>query len=115
MNQSTRVLQFLDNRVKIELVWVSRRDAAHVAAKGFQPFDGFGIPPENGEAASIDVRSIFGSLLRHWKLVSIVPLLALIGTYIILMFVPQQFKSITEIPIANPKLQNEAGQPPSVF
>jgi uncharacterized protein involved in exopolysaccharide biosynthesis len=67
-----------------------------VAAKGFQPFDGFGIPPENGEAASIDLRSIFGTLLRHWKLVSIVPLLALIGTYVIFMFVPQQFKSTTE-------------------
>ena len=48
-----------------------------MAAKGFQPFDGFGIPPENGEAASIDLRSIFGTLLRHWKLVSIFPLLAL--------------------------------------
>jgi hypothetical protein len=48
-----------------------------VAAKGFQPFDGFGIPPENGEAASIDFRSIFGTLLRHRKLVSIVPPLAL--------------------------------------
>jgi uncharacterized protein involved in exopolysaccharide biosynthesis len=84
-----------------------------VAAKGFQPFDGFGIPPENGEAASIDLRSIFGTLLGHWKLVSIVPLLALIGTYVIFMFVPQQFKSTTEILIANPKLQNEAGQPPS--
>jgi hypothetical protein len=48
-----------------------------VAAKGFQPFDSFGIPPENGEAASIDFRSLFGTRLRHWKLVSIVPLLAL--------------------------------------
>jgi hypothetical protein len=48
-----------------------------VAAKRFQPFDGFGIPPENGEAASIDVRPLFGTLLRHWKLVSIVPLPAL--------------------------------------
>jgi hypothetical protein len=46
-----------------------------VAAKGFQPFDGFGIPPENGEAASIDFRFLFGTLLR--KLVSIIPLLAL--------------------------------------
>ena len=40
-------------------------------AKGFQSFDGFGIPPENGEAASIDLRSIFGTLLRHRKLVSV--------------------------------------------
>jgi hypothetical protein len=46
-----------------------------VAAKGFQPFDGFGIPPENGEAASIDFRFLFGTLLR--KLVSLIPLLAL--------------------------------------
>jgi hypothetical protein len=48
-----------------------------VAAKGFQPFDGFGISPENGEAVSIDFRSLFGTLLRLWKLVSTVPLLAL--------------------------------------
>ena len=48
-----------------------------MAAKGFQPFDGFGIPPENGEAASIDFRFLFGTPLQHWKLVSIVPLLAL--------------------------------------
>ena len=50
------------------------------AAKGFQSFNGFGIPPEDGEAASIDLRSIFGTLLRHWRLLSIVPLLALIRT-----------------------------------
>jgi hypothetical protein len=48
-----------------------------VAAKGFQPFDGLGIPPGNGEEASIDFRSHFGTLPRHRKLVSIVPLLAL--------------------------------------
>jgi len=48
-----------------------------VAAKRFQPFDGFGIPPENGEAVSIDFRSLFGTLLRHWKLAPIVPLVAL--------------------------------------
>jgi hypothetical protein len=46
-----------------------------VAAKGFQPFDGFCIPPENGEAASIDFRSLLGTLLR--KLFSIIPQLAL--------------------------------------
>ena len=49
-----------------------------MAAKRFQPSDGFGIPPENGEAASIDFRSLFGTLLRHWKLVPIVPLVALV-------------------------------------
>ncbi len=86
-----------------------------MAAKALQPFYGFGIPPENGEAGSIDLRSIFGTLLRHWKLVSIVPLLVLIGTHIIFLFVPQQFKSPAQILIANPQLQNEAGQPPSVF
>ena len=48
-----------------------------MAAKRFQPFDGFGIPPENGEAASIDFRSLFGPLLRHWKLVPVIPLVAL--------------------------------------
>ena len=80
-----------------------------MAAKGFQPFDGFGIPPENGEAASIDLRSIFGTLLRHWKLVSIVPLLALIGTYVIFRFVPQQFKSTTENSDRQPETSERSG------
>ena len=48
-----------------------------MAAKRFQPFDGFGISPENGEAASIDFRSLFATPLRHWKLVPIVPLITL--------------------------------------
>ena len=80
-----------------------------MAAKGFQPFDGFGIPPENGEAASIDLRSIFGTLLRHWKLVSIVPLLALIRTHIIFMFVPQQFKSTAQILDRQPETSERSG------
>jgi hypothetical protein len=48
-----------------------------VAAEGCQPFEGFGIPPESAEAASIEFRSLFGIPRRHWKLVSIFPLLAL--------------------------------------
>jgi hypothetical protein len=48
-----------------------------VAAKGFSAVRWLGIPPENGEAASIDFRFLFGTLLQHWKLVSLVPLLAL--------------------------------------
>ena len=48
-----------------------------MAAKGFSAVRWLGIPPENGEAASIDFRFLFGTLLQHWKLVSLVPLLAL--------------------------------------
>jgi polysaccharide biosynthesis transport protein len=88
-----------------------------VAAQDLQPFRSFGIPApiENAEAASMDLRSIFGVLLRHWRLISIIPLLAMIATYVVLMFVPLQYKSTTEILIVNPKLQSEAGRPPSAL
>jgi polysaccharide biosynthesis transport protein len=81
-----------------------------VAAHDLQPYRGFGIPAafENGETATADLHSIIGVLLRHWKLICVVPLVALIGTYIVLLCVPPQYKSTTEILIVNPKVQNEA-------
>ena len=80
-----------------------------MAAQDLQPFRGSGIPAalENAEAAPADLRSIIGVLLRRWKLICVVPLVALIGTYIVLMCVPPQYKSTTEILIVNPKVQSE--------
>jgi hypothetical protein len=86
-----------------------------VAAKGFQPFNGFGIPPENGEAASIDLRSIFRRPAAALEVGLHCSATSANSDPFIFMFVPQQFKSTAQILIANPKLQNEAGQPPSVF
>ena len=62
----------------------------------------------------MDLRSILGLLLRHWKLICVVPVVAMIGTYIILTLVPPQYKSTTEILIVNPKVQNEATVRPTV-
>jgi capsular exopolysaccharide synthesis family protein len=80
-----------------------------VAAQDLQPFRGFGAPAalENAEAAPADLRSIIGVLLRRWKLICVVPLVAMIGAYIVLKGVPPQYKSATEILIVNPKVQSE--------
>jgi capsular exopolysaccharide synthesis family protein len=80
-----------------------------VAAKDLQPYTGFGVPAafENAESATTDLHSILGVLLRHWKLISVVPSVALVGTYIVLLCVPPQYKSTTEILIVNPKVQSE--------
>jgi succinoglycan biosynthesis transport protein ExoP len=88
-----------------------------VAAQDLQPFRSFGIPAplENAEVASADLRSVLGVLLRHWKLIVIVPLLAIIPTYFVLKLVPLEYKSTAEILIVNPKLQSETGKTPSVF
>jgi succinoglycan biosynthesis transport protein ExoP len=81
----------------------------HVAAQDLQPFAGLGIPAalENAEAAPADLRAIIGVLLRHWKLICIIPAVALFGTYIVLSCLSPQYKSIAEVLIANPKVQNE--------
>ncbi len=88
-----------------------------MAAQDLQPFRSFGIPAplETAGAEPVDLHSILGVLLRHWKLICVVPLLAMIATYLVLMFVPPKYKSTTEILIVNPKLQNEAGRPLSAF
>jgi capsular exopolysaccharide synthesis family protein len=62
---------------------------------------------ENTDTAPADLRSILGVLLRHWKLICVVPLVALIGTYIVLLCVPPQYKSTAEVLIVNPKVQSE--------
>jgi len=50
---------------------------------------------------------MLGVMLRHWKLICVVPLVALIGTYLVMTLVPPQYKSTTEILIVNPKVQSE--------
>jgi polysaccharide biosynthesis transport protein len=86
-----------------------------VAGHDLQRFIGPGIPAvlENAEAAPADLRSIIGVLLRHWKLICVVPLVAIIGTYIVLTCVPPRYKSTTEILIVNPKVQSETSMRPA--
>lgn len=84
-------------------------------AQDLQPFTGLGIsaPLDNSEAPA-DLRSILGVLLRHWKLVSVFPLVAMIGTYVVQSCVPQQYKSTAEILVVNPKVQSETTVRPTV-
>jgi capsular exopolysaccharide synthesis family protein len=63
----------------------------------------------------VDLHAIFGVLLRHWKLLVIMPLLAMAATYFLVQFVPLKYTSTTEILIVNPKLQTETGKTPSVY
>ena len=86
-----------------------------MTAHDLQPYRGFAAPAvlENAEPAPADLRSILGVLLRHWKLICIVPLVALIGTYLVLLCVPPQYKSTTEILIVNPKIQSETPMRPA--
>ena len=74
---------------------------------------GFDTPAsiENAEAPTADLRSVLGVLLRHWKLIGVVLLVAMIGTYIVLSFVPPQYRSTAEILIVNPKVQSETVRP----
>src|SRR5262249_23630706 len=85
------------------------RNATRVAAQDLQPYRGFSIasPLEDAEPASTDLRSLLGVVLRHWKLICILPLVAMAGTSLVMNLVPPQFKSTTEILIVNPKVQIE--------
>jgi succinoglycan biosynthesis transport protein ExoP len=80
-----------------------------VAAQDLQPFRSVGIPAslEDAEPAATDLRSLLGTVLRHWKLICILPLVAMVGTSLIMNVVPPQFKSTTEVLIVNPKVQIE--------
>jgi polysaccharide biosynthesis transport protein len=80
-----------------------------VAAEDFQPFRGLDIPAalEYAQATPTDLRSVLGVMLRHWKLICALPLVAMVGTYLLLTLVPRQYKSTTEVLIVNPKVQSE--------
>jgi len=87
-----------------------------VAGQNLQRFRGFEIPAqfESAEAPPADLRSLLGVLLRHWKLICVVPLMATIGTYIVLGCVPPRYKSTAEILVVNPKVQSETTVRPTV-
>ena len=80
-----------------------------MAAQDLQPFRSVGIPAplEDAEPASTDLRSLLGIVLRHWKLICVLPLVAMVGTSLVMNLVPPQFKSTTEVLIVNPKVQIE--------
>jgi polysaccharide biosynthesis transport protein len=80
-----------------------------MSTQDLQPLRGFGIPTplENAETPEADFRSFLGVLLRHWKLICGVTLVAMIGTHIVWSSLPPQYKSTAEILIVNPKVQSE--------
>jgi capsular exopolysaccharide synthesis family protein len=87
-----------------------------VAIQDSQRLRGFDIPAplENAEVPPGDLRSALGVLLRHWKLICAFLLVALVGTYLVLIGMPRQYKSIAEILVVNPKIQSETTTRPLV-
>jgi polysaccharide biosynthesis transport protein len=59
--------------------------------------------------ATIDLRSMIGVLLRHWRLIVAVPTLAAVATYGALRLVHPQYKSTVEILVVDPKRQVDGG------
>src|SRR5216684_4998725 len=60
---------------------------------------------DNSQVSSMDLRSILAAVLRRRKLVTTIPLLALILTYGVMKIVPSLYKSTTEILIFDPQRQ----------
>lgn len=87
-----------------------------MTAQNFQQMSGVGIsvPLDNADVTQADLRAIVGLLLRHWKLILIVPLLAVIGIHFILSSMPLQYKSTAEILVVNPKVQSETTNRPAM-
>ena len=85
-------------------------------AQNLQVLNGTGIPAplEQALVAPADLRSILGVVLRHWKLISAFPLVALVGGYLVLSSMPRQYKSTAEILVVNPKVQSETTMRPLV-
>jgi succinoglycan biosynthesis transport protein ExoP len=59
--------------------------------------------------ATMDLRSMIGVLLRHWRLIVAVPTLAAVATYGALRLVHPQYKSTVEILVVDPKRQVDGG------
>jgi succinoglycan biosynthesis transport protein ExoP len=64
--------------------------------------------PEDAPVPQIDLLSIFGAVLRRWKLIIAILLLALIATYGLLRMVPSLYQSTVEILIFDPQRQIDA-------
>jgi polysaccharide biosynthesis transport protein len=69
------------------------------------------LPP----AAPIDLRAMIGGLLRRWKLIVAVPLLALLGVHLVLKAVPSVYQSSVQILVFDPHQPGAGvvGQQPS--
>jgi exopolysaccharide transport family protein len=59
------------------------------------------------QGSPVDLRSMLGAVLRRWKLVTTVPVLALALTYGVMKAVPPVYKSTVEILIFDPQRQIE--------
>jgi polysaccharide biosynthesis transport protein len=70
-------------------------------------------PDEKPSAAPLDVNAIIGGCLRRWKLIVIVPLVALAAVYGLLRLVPAVYESGVKILIFDPQAQRALalGQP----
>ena len=70
---------------------------------------GAALPPEDLPAAApIDLRAMIGGLLRRWKLIVAVPLLALLGVHLVLKAVPSVYQASAQILVFDPH-QPDAG------
>jgi len=65
-------------------------------------------PAEDLTLSLSDVRSIFGVLLRRWKLIVVVPLIAVLAAYGALKLIPPLYKSTAEILVVDPKRPTNA-------
>src|SRR5215472_13417744 len=61
--------------------------------------------PGGAQAAPIDLLSILGAVLPHWKIIVAAPLLVLLAMYGVLKIVPPLYKSTAEILIYDPQRQ----------
>jgi uncharacterized protein involved in exopolysaccharide biosynthesis len=61
-----------------------------------------------GRPPSIDLVAALWALLRRWKLISAITLLALSATYGVLAIVPSLYKSTVEILVFDPQRQIDA-------
>jgi polysaccharide biosynthesis transport protein len=60
---------------------------------------------DGGQGSTVDLQSAIAAVLRRWKLVTIIPLFALIITYGAMKAVPPVYKSTVEILIFDPQRQ----------
>ncbi|HEV2302424.1 MAG TPA: polysaccharide biosynthesis tyrosine autokinase [Stellaceae bacterium] len=72
--------------------------------------NGAGAPADERGEFRLDLRSIVGILLRHWKLVLAGPLVSIAITYSILAIIPPLYKSSVEILVADPKRPTNAAE-----
>ena len=72
-------------------------------------------PGEDLTLSLSDVRSIFGVLLRRWKLIVVVPLIAVLAAYGALKLIPPLYKSTRRDPRRRPQTADQRGRRSAAF